>query len=165
MAIAPLFQQQLQAAQEQAREEGRQEGRQEGLEEGLERGLEQGRQEQQRLILENFLRVRFAELPPKMTVFFSLISKLPAAEFTVLLLALSMLTVDEDGLEQSVKLLAENALKIRSNDLGELLPTLATNLLALSEEELTLLLEQMPNLSPDELRERLGISSESTFDN
>ncbi|MEG4407848.1 flagellar assembly protein H [Microcoleus sp. MON2_D5] len=38
MAIAPLFQQQIQAAEQQAREEG------------LERGLEQGRQEQQRLI-------------------------------------------------------------------------------------------------------------------
>ncbi|MEG4446824.1 flagellar assembly protein H [Microcoleus sp. AT9_B5] len=63
MAIAPLFQQQIQAAQQQAREEGLEQGLEEGLERGLEQGLEQGlergRQEQQRLILENFLRVRF----------------------------------------------------------------------------------------------------------
>ena len=51
MAIAPLFQQQIQAAQQQAREEGLERG----LERGLEQGLERGRQEQQRLILENFL--------------------------------------------------------------------------------------------------------------
>ncbi|MEG4393296.1 flagellar assembly protein H [Microcoleus sp. BROC3] len=164
MAIAPLFQQQIQAAQQQAREEGLEQGLEQGLEEGLERGLEQGleqglergRQEQQRLILENFLRVRFGELSPKMTVFLSPISKLAAAEFTVLLLAISMLTVDETGREQAVKLLAESALQIRSPELGDILPTAVTNLLALPVAELTLFVEQLPELSAEELRERLG---------
>ncbi|MEG4025815.1 flagellar assembly protein H [Microcoleus sp. S13C4] len=152
MAIAPLFQQQIQAAQRQAREEGLEQG----LERGLEQGLERGRQEQQRLILENFLRVRFGELSPKMTVFLSPISKLAAAEFTVLLLAISMLTVDETGREAAIKLLAESALQIRSPELGDLLPTAVTNLLALPVAELTLFVEQLPQLSAEELRDRLG---------
>ncbi|MEG3921560.1 MULTISPECIES: flagellar assembly protein H [unclassified Microcoleus] len=152
MAIAPLFQQQIQAAQQQAREEGLEEG----LEQGLEQGLERGRQEQQRLILENFLRVRFGELSPKMTVFLSPISKLAATEFTVLLLAISMLTVDETGREAAVKLLAESALQMRSPELGDILPTAVTNLLALPVAELTLFVEQLPQLSAEELRDRLG---------
>ncbi|WP_333169623.1 hypothetical protein [Microcoleus sp. Pol12A4] len=156
MAIAPLFQQQIQAAQQQAREEGLEQG----LEEGLEQGLERGRQEQQRLILENFLRVRFGELSPKMTVFLSPISKLAAAEFTVLLLAISMLTVDESGREAAVKLLAESALQIRSPELGDILRTAVTNLLALPVAELTLCVEQLPQLSAEELRERLGKTPE-----
>ena len=148
MTIAPLFQQEIQAAQQQAREEG--------LERGLEQGLERGRQEQQRLILENFLRVRFGELSPKMTVFLSPISKLAAAEFTVLLLAISMLTVDETGREAAVKLLAESVLQMRSPELGDILPTAVTNLLALPVAELTLFVEQLPQLSAEGLRERLG---------
>ncbi|MEG5058696.1 flagellar assembly protein H [Microcoleus sp. A2-C5] len=156
MAIAPLFQQQIQAAQQQAREEGLEQGLEEGLEQGLEQGLERGRQEQQRLILENFLRVRFGEVSPKMTVFLSAISKLAAAEFTVLLLAISMLTVDDAGRESAVKLLVESVLQVRSPELGDLLPAAVNNLLALPLAELTLLVEQLPQLSADELRERLG---------
>ena len=156
MTIAPLFQQEIQAARQQAREQGLEEGLEQGLEEGLERGLERGRQEQQRLILENFLQVRFGELSPKMTVFLSPISKLAAAEFTVLLLAISMLTVDETGREAAVKLLAESALQMRSPELGDILPTAVTNLLALPVAELTLFVEQLPQLSAEELRERLG---------
>ena len=152
MTIAPLFQQQIQAARQQAREEG--------LEQGLEQGLERGRQEQQRLILENFLQVRFGELSPKMTVFLSPISKLQAAEFTVLLLAISMLTVDETGREAAVKLLAESALQMRSPELGDLLPAAVTNLLALPVAELTLFVDQLPQLSAEELRERLGKTPE-----
>jgi hypothetical protein len=144
MTIAPLFQQEIQAARQQAREQG------------LEQGLGQGRQEQQRLILENFLRVRLGELSPKMTVFLSPISKLPAAEFTVLLLAISMLTVDETGREAAVKLLAESVLQMRSPELGDILPTAVTNLLALPVAELTLFVEQLPQLSAEGLRERLG---------
>ncbi len=136
MAIAPLFQQQIQAAQQEARE--------------------QGRQAQQRLILENFLQVRFGEINSKMTAFLSPISNLPAGEFTVLLLAISMLTVDEAGRQQAVRLLAENVLKMRQSELGDLLPTALTNLLALSLDELTLFVEQLPRLSADELRARLG---------
>ncbi|MEG4530600.1 flagellar assembly protein H [Microcoleus sp. D2_18a_D3] len=172
MAIAPLFQQQIQAAQQQAREEGLEQGLEQGLErgleqglergleQGLEQGLERGRQEQQRLILENFLRVRFGELSPKMTVFLSPISKLAAAEFTVLLLAISMLSVDESGREAAVKLLAESALQIRSPELGAILPTAVTNLLGLPVAELTLFVEQLPQLSAEELRERLGKTPE-----
>ena len=152
MTIAPLFQQEIQAARQQAREEGLEEG----LEQGLEQGLERGRQEQQRLILENFLRVRFGELSPKMTVFLSPISKLQAAEFTVLLLAISMLTVDETGREAAVKLLAESVLQMRSPELGDILPAAVTNLLALPVAELTLFVEQLPQLSAEGLRERLG---------
>ena len=148
MTIAPLFQQEIQAARQQAREEG--------LEQGLEQGLERGRQEQQRLILENFLQVRFGELSPKMTAFLSPISKLPAAEFTVLLLAISMLTVDEIGREAAVKLLAESVLQMRSPELGDILPTAVTNLLALPVAELTLFVEQLPQLSAEGLSERLG---------
>ena len=152
MTIAPLFQQEIQAARQQAREEGLEEG----LEQGLEQGLERGRQEQQRLILENFLRVRFGELSPQMTVFLSPISKLQAAEFTVLLLAISMLTVDETGREAAVKLLAESVLQMRSPELGDILPAAVTNLLALPVAELTLFVEQLPQLSAEGLRERLG---------
>jgi len=152
MAIAPLFREQIQAAEQRAREKGLEQG----LEQGLERGLERGRQEQQRLILENFLRVRFGELSPKMTAFLSPISKLYAAEFTVLLLAISMLTVDKSGREQAVKLLAESVLKMSVTNLEEILPQAVTNLLALPIAELTLFVEQLPQLSDAELRERLG---------
>ncbi|XZN96241.1 MAG: flagellar assembly protein H [Microcoleus sp.] len=148
MAIAPLFREQIQAAQQQAREQG--------LEQGLEQGIEQGRQAQQRLILENFLQVRFGEINSKMTAFLSPISNFSAADFTVLLLAISMLTVDEAGRQQAVRLLAENVLKMRQSELGDLLPTALTNLLALSVDELTLFVEQLPRLSADELRARLG---------
>ena len=140
MAIPSLFREQLEAAQQQ----------------GIEQGIEQGRQAQQRLILENFLRGRFGEINSKMTAFLSAISKLQAAEFTVLLLAISMLTVDEAGRQQAVRLLAENVLKMRQSELGELLPTALTNLLAFPVDELTFFVEQLPRLSADELRARLG---------
>ena len=160
MAIAPLFQEQLEAAQRQGIEQGLERGLEQGLERGLEQGLERGRQEQKRLILENFLGVRFGELTPKMTVVLSPISKLPAAEFTVLLLGLSMLTVDDAGRESAVKLLVESVLQVRSPELGDLLPAAVTNVLALPLAELTLFVEQLPQLSADELRQRLGEASE-----
>ncbi|MEG4456541.1 flagellar assembly protein H [Microcoleus sp. N9_A1] len=140
MTIAPLFQEQLQAAQEQ----------------GLEQGLEQGRQEQQRLILENFLRVRFGELDSLMIAFLSPVSRIPAADFTVILLAISMLAVDAAGRQEAVRLLAENVLGLRLNEFGDSLPAMVANLLALPVAELTLLLEQLPQLSADELISRLG---------
>jgi hypothetical protein len=40
--------------------------------------------------------------------------------------------------------------------LGDILPTAVTNLLALPVAELTLFVEQLPQLSGEELRERLG---------
>ncbi|MEZ2229067.1 MAG: flagellar assembly protein H [Microcoleus sp.] len=143
MAITPLFQQQIQAAQQQAREEG------------LEQGLERGRQEQQRSILEDFLPGRFGELSPKMSVFLTPLSKLSATEFTRMLLAISMLTVDESGQQQAVKLLAEYVLRRYFNESADILATAVSNLLELSVVELTVLVEELPQLSADELRARL----------
>jgi hypothetical protein len=91
-----------------------------------------------------------------MTVFLSPISKLPATKFTVLLLAISMLTVDDAGRESAVKLLAESVLKMFVTNLEDRLPQAITNLLALPVTELTLFVEQLPHLSADQLRERLG---------
>ncbi|XZN95270.1 MAG: flagellar assembly protein H [Microcoleus sp.] len=143
MAITPLFQQQIQAAQQQAREEG------------LEQGLERGRQEQQRSILEDFLPGRFGELSPKMSVFLTPLSKLSATEFTRMLLAISMLTVDESGQQEAVKLLAEYVLRRYFNESADILATAVSNLLELPVVELTVLVEELPQLSADELRARL----------
>ena len=168
MAIAPLFQEQLQAAQQQGlqqgiqqgREEGIQQGLQQGLERGLSQGLEQGlelgRQEQQRLILENFFRFRFGELDDKMTALFSTVSTLPAAEFTVMLLSLSMLTVDAGGRQQAMRLLAENVFRVRGYELEDRLQAVVTNLVELPVEEVRLLLERLSQLSADELINLLG---------
>ena len=139
MTITPLFQQQIQAAQQQAREEG----------------LEQGRQEQQRLILSDFLSGRFGELSPKMSVFLTPLSKLSATEFTRMLLGISMLTVDESGQQQAVKLLAEYVLRRYLNESPDILATAVSNLLEFPVVELTVLVEELPQLSADELRARL----------
>ena len=90
MAIAPLFREQLQAAQQQ------------------------GRQEEQRLILENFLRQSLGELNPEITVFLSSASTMPVAEFTSLLLEISTLTRDELGRQRAVRLLADSIGKNRT---------------------------------------------------
>jgi hypothetical protein len=168
MAIAPLFQQQLEAAEQRGRQEGiqagrqegiqagRQEGIQQGIQQGIERGIQQGREEGQRSIIENFLRVRFGELDALLAVFLAPVSALPANEFTLLLLQLSALAVDEEGIEQARRLLAENVLRMRFSQLDERIPALATNLLALSPEELALLLQQLPQLSDEELLARLS---------
>ncbi|HBE32772.1 MAG TPA: flagellar assembly protein H, partial [Cyanobacteria bacterium UBA11368] len=164
MAIAPLFQQQLEAAEQRGRQEGIQAGRQEGIQagiergiqQGLERGIQQGREEGQRSIIENFLRVRFGELDALLAVFIAPVSALPANEFTLLLLQLSALAVDEEGMEQAKRVLAENVLRMRFSQLDERIPDLATNLLALSSEELALLLQQLPQLSDEELLARLS---------
>jgi hypothetical protein len=156
MAIAPLFQQQLEAAEQRGRQEGIQEGRQEGRQEGIQEGIQEGRQEGQRSILESFFLVRFGELDPLLTAFLNPVSALPATEFTMLLLQLSALTVDEQGMQQARQLLAENVLKMRLGEIGDRLPVLLQNLLALSAEELTLLLQQRAQLSNEELLARLS---------
>ncbi|OCR01839.1 flagellar assembly protein H [Oscillatoriales cyanobacterium USR001] len=155
MAIVPLFREHLQAAQQQGREEGRQEGRQEGIEQGL----ELGKQEQQRLILENFIQVKFGEVPPKMAAFLSAVSTLPTGEFTAILLSISMLTVDEFGCQQGTRLLAENVVRMRWNEGGEFLATVVTSLLELPVEKLILLLAQLPQLSREEFMVLLGENS------
>ncbi|MCU0540571.1 MAG: flagellar assembly protein H [Oscillatoriaceae cyanobacterium Prado104] len=179
MAIAPLFQEQLQAAQQQGIQlglqqgiqqgkkegiqegiqqglqqgiqQGKQEGREEGIQEGLEQGIERGRQEQQRLIFENFWSVRFGELDEKVAAFIPAVSTLPAAEFTVMLLSVSMLNVGAEGRQQAHRLLAENLLAGRSNELGERLPVIVAKVVELPAERLRTLLEQLPQLSGDEL--------------
>ena len=164
MAIAPLFQQQLEAAEQR--------GLQQGIERGTQQGIQQGREEGQRSILENFLRVRFGELDAFLAVFLAPVSALPANEFTLLLLQLSALTGDSQGIEQARRLLAESVLRMRFGLLGDTadatlrdrvsvpdvlrIPALATNLLALSPEELALLLQQLPQLSDEELLARLS---------
>jgi hypothetical protein len=181
MAIAPLFQEQLQAAQQQGIQlglqqglqqgiqQGKQEGREEGIQEGLEQGIERGRQEQQRLIFENFWSVRFGELDEKVTAFIPALSTLPAAEFTVMLLSVSMLNVDADGRQQAYKLLAENLLASRGNELGERLQVIVTKIVQLPAEQLRALLEQLPQLPSDELINLLsddsGVLADSSGEN
>jgi hypothetical protein len=169
MAIAPLFQEQLQAAQKQGIQLGLQQGIQQGRQEGIQEGIERGRQEQQRLILENFFRVRFGELDEKVTAFIPTLSTLPAAEFTVMLLSVSMLNVDADGRQQAYKLLAENLLASRGNELGERLQVIVTKIVQLPAEKLRALLEQLPQLPSDELINFLsddsGVLADSSGEN
>jgi hypothetical protein len=135
MAIVPLFQQKLAAATQQGREEGREEG--------------------QRLILENFLQVRFGELDSQTMAFVSSVSALPVGEFTMLLVQLSTLPIDLPDRQQVQILLAENVLRKRFGQLDDRTVNLIPNLLALSAENLSLLLSQLPELSLEELISRL----------
>ncbi len=135
MAISPLFQQHLQEARLQ--------------------GLEQG----QRLILESFLQVRFGELDPLSLTFVSPISALPTAEFTMLLVQLSMLPIAQVDRQPVLNLLAASVLNNRFSESGQSEPelpvTLIPNLLGLSAENLSLLLSELPQLSLENLMARL----------
>lgn len=66
-----------------------------------------------------------------------------------------MLIIDEAGKQQAVKMLAEYVLKRYFNESADILATAVTNLLELPMVELTVLVEEMPQLSADELRARL----------
>ncbi|HBB36184.1 MAG TPA: flagellar assembly protein H [Cyanobacteria bacterium UBA8803] len=158
MAIAPLFQEQLAAAEQRGKQEGLEQGIQQGIERGLQQGIERGRQEENRAIIENFLRVRFGSLEPKSAVFISHVSALPAADFTMLLVQLSTLPVDESGVKRATELLAESVLRIRFGKLDERLTNVIPNLVALSLEDLALLLSQLPQLSVEQLLGRLDNS-------
>ncbi|MFB8798845.1 MAG: flagellar assembly protein H [Microcoleus sp.] len=139
MAIVPLFQQHLQEAQQQGREEGREEG--------------------QRLILESFLQVRFGELDPLTLTFLRPISALPTAEFTMLLVQLSMLPIAQIDPQQVQILLAESVLSNRfsaSAQVEQRPVNLIPDLLALSPENLSLLLSELPQLSLEDLMARLS---------
>ncbi|HAG79659.1 MAG TPA: flagellar assembly protein H [Cyanobacteria bacterium UBA12227] len=152
MAIAPLFQEQLAAAEQK----GIEQGLLQGVQQGIEQGIEQGRIEGQRSILENFLRVRFGQLNDLiLRAFVAPISTLPAVEFTMLLVQLSALSTDENSIHQARRLLAENALRMRFGQLDERVMNLIPNLLALSPDQLVILLSQLPELSANELLERL----------
>ncbi|MEG4345172.1 flagellar assembly protein H [Microcoleus sp. A003_D6] len=155
MAIVPLFQQHLQ----EAREQGLVQGIVQGLEQGREQGIEQGREQGQRLILENFLQVRFGELDPLTLTFVRPISALPTAEFTMLLVQLSMLPIAQTDRQPVHNVLAASVLNNRfsaSAPSAELPVNLIPNLLALSPEKLSLLLSELPELSLDNLTTRLS---------
>lgn len=66
-----------------------------------------------------------------------------------------LIMADESGREQAVKLLAESVLKMSVTNWEDILPQAVSNLLALPVAELTLFVEQLPQLSDGELRERL----------
>jgi hypothetical protein len=137
MAIAPLFQQHLEAAQQQGREEG------------------------QRMILESFLQVRFGELDPRTIALTLPISGLPVAEFTLLLVQLSTLPAGEHEHQQVQNLLAETVLKgffPQTEQSSELSAGIIHDLLALSPDNLSSLLADLPQLSIEEMMARLAQS-------
>jgi hypothetical protein len=146
MALAPLYRQQIEAARE------------EGIERGIAEGIERGRQEENRAILENLLRMRFGELDPIFTVFLTPLSALSAVEFTRLLVELSTLIVDENGVKEAQCLLAQSVLNMRFGQVDEVLRNRIPSLVALSGESLGLLLSELPGLSVDELLVRLEMA-------
>ncbi|MGB7711679.1 MAG: flagellar assembly protein H [Microcoleus sp.] len=168
MAIVPLFQQKLQEAREQGLVQGivqgvvqgLEEGREQGLEQGREQGLEQGREQGQRLILESFLQVRFGDLDPLTLTFLRPISALPTAEFTMLLVQLSMLPIAQTDRQPVQNLLAASVLNNRfsasAQSEQELPVNLIPDLLGLSPENLSLLLSELPQLSLEDLMARLS---------
>ncbi len=158
MTVGTLFREQLDAAKREGLEEGIEQGiergRTEGLEEGIEQGIERGRIEGQRSVLENFLQVRLGELDPILTLFLTPIATLPAAEFAMLLVRLSMLSVEENAVGQARELLAQALLRMRFEVLEE---CLISRFLALSVEVLTTLLSRWSEMSDEEL---LGLLEE-----
>ena len=158
MAIAPLFQEQLLAAEQKGIEQGIERGKIEGKIEGVQEGIERGRQEENRAIIENFLRVRFGALSPKSTVFITPISTLPAVDFTMLLVQLSMVSVDESGVKRVTELLAESVLRMCFGQSDERLTNVIPSLLALSPDDLGLFLSQLPQLSVEEFLGRFDNS-------
>jgi len=137
MAIAPLFQQHLEAAKQQGQEEG------------------------QRMILESLLQVRFGESDPRTLTLIVPISALPVAEFTVLLVQLSNFPAGQNEHQQVQNLLAQTVLEkyfIQSGQLEQLPVNLIPDMLALSPDNLSSLLAELPQLSMAELTARLAQS-------
>lgn len=148
MALAPLYRQRFEATLQQ----GLQQGIEQGLQQGLQQGIERGRIEGQRSVLENFLRVRWGELDPGLMVLLTPLSALSAMEFAMLLVRLSALSVEENGLESVRELLAQTLLRMRFGELDdECLVSLVARLLALSPEELESFLLQWSQLSDEEI--------------
>jgi hypothetical protein len=159
MTVGTLFREQLDAAKREGLEEGIQQGieqgiergiergRLEGVEEGLEQGIERGRIEGQRAVLENFLKVRLGELDPILTLFLTPVATLSVAEFAMLLVRLSMLSVEENAVEQARELLAQTLLRSRFAQLDDL-PI--SRLLALSVEVLGNLLSRWGEVADEE---------------
>ncbi|HBR73758.1 MAG TPA: flagellar assembly protein H, partial [Cyanobacteria bacterium UBA11159] len=145
--ITPLFQEHLIAAEQRGEQRGEQQG------------IERGKQEENRAILETFLRVKFGAISLKSAVLITPLSTLPAVEFTMLLYQLSMVSVDESGVKKAKELLAESVLKMYFEQLEEHLTNILPKFLALSLEELRLLVSQLPQLSLDQLLVRLDNSA------
>jgi hypothetical protein len=70
-------------------EKGLERGLIRGLQQGLEQGLEQGREQEQKLVIENLLKVRFGELDTQLNRIIPGLLKLSTPEYTRLLLELS----------------------------------------------------------------------------
>jgi hypothetical protein len=156
MAIAPLFQEQLAAAEQRGKIEGIQQGIERGIERGVQQGIERGVQEGQRLIVESFIQGRFGELSEPMVSLVEPLSALPPIQVTRLLLQLSQLTGDSSGMRQGQHLIVETLLKFRFGELDEILILMVDSLLALPPVELKGLLLRLSELSRDEFLELLG---------
>jgi hypothetical protein len=164
MTVGTLFREQLDAAKregiEQGIERGIERGRIEGIEEGIERGIEQGiergrtegieagRIQGQRAVLESFLQVRLGETDPILTLFLTPVATLPAAEFAMLLVRLSMLSVEENAVEQTRELLAQTLLRSRFSQLDD---RLTPRFLGLSQDELITWLSRWGEVTNQEL--------------
>ncbi|MCP2729005.1 flagellar assembly protein H [Limnofasciculus baicalensis] len=148
MAIAPLFQEQLAAAEQR----GKIEGKIEGVQQGIERGVQQG----QRLIIESFIQGRFGELSEPMVSLVEPLSALPPIQVTRLLLQLSQLPGDSLGMRQGQHLIVESLLRFRFEELDEILMGMVDFLLTLPPLELRGLLLRLSELSRDELLRLLG---------
>ena len=66
-----------------------QQGIQQGIQQGVQQGVQRGIQQGERLVVENFLRVRFGVLDEELRSIIEPLLELPPEEFTGLLLQLS----------------------------------------------------------------------------
>jgi hypothetical protein len=153
MAVGSLFQQRLDAVKQEGVEEGIERGRIQGIEEGVEQGIQRG----QRLILENFLRVKFGELYARMPILIESISTLSPEAFTLFLLQLSAVNNNEVSPQFLSRLFVEELLKFRWGDAaeGEDRESLIQAILALSESALAEVLVLLKSGSREEVLLRL----------
>ncbi|MGL5065952.1 MAG: flagellar assembly protein H [Microcoleus sp.] len=157
MAVGSLFQQRLDAVKQEGRLEGVEEGIERGRIQGVEEGVEQGMQRGQRLILENFLRVKFSELDARMPILVESISTLSPEAFTLFLLQLSAVNNNEVDPQFLPRLFVEELLKFRWGDAaeGEDRESLIQAILALSESALAEVLVLLKSGSREEVLLRL----------
>ena len=152
MAVSPLFQEQLAAAEKRGEQRGEKRGEQRGIERGEQRGFQQG----QRLIIESFLQGRFGELSEIMASLVEPLSMLPPIDLTRLLLQLSQLTGDASGIGQGEHLIVESLLQFRFGELDEEMMKMVDSLLALPPVDLRGLFLRLTELSRQELLGFLG---------
>lgn len=132
MTVGALFREQLDAAEQQ----------------GIEQGIERGRIEERRAVLESFLQVRLGELDSILTLFLTPVATLSAPEFAMLLVRLSMLSIEENTTIQARELLAQTLLRSRFPESDT---RLTPQFLALSEEELRTWLSRWGEVTDEEL--------------